>query len=177
MSPRNPTSGTFLGKCLYIPRYYHKCPYPKIEYLQFSVDIHSSDMLSFSHSRELPIPEKEKAFEHERATHAFRSDTRRLGHRQKDPAYLSRIQCVHFRFGRSDGDGGTDNLQRDESYRSRPAPASTVGLFRCTRYLDDVRRDRGCIETDTTPDRRRPFPTKFLPQLNLSLGAGTQNDH
>ena len=70
-----------------------------------------------------------------------------------------------------------DTLQRDESYRSRPAPASTAELFRCTRYLDDVRRDRGSIETDTTPDRRRRFPTKFLPPLNLSLGDGTQNDH
>ena len=34
-----------------------------------------------------------------------------------------------------------DTLQRDESYRSRPAPASPAELFRCTRYLDDVRRD------------------------------------
>ena len=72
---------------------------------------------------------------------------------------------------------GTDNLQRDESYRSRPAPASTPGLFRCTRHLDNVRRDRGSIETGATPDRRRRFPTKFLPPLNLSLGDGTQNDH
>ena len=39
------------------------------------------------------------------------------------------------------------------------------------------RRDRGSIETDTTPDRRGRFPTKFLPPLNLSLGDGTQNDH
>ena len=77
----------------------------------------------------------------------------------------------------SDGDGGVDTLQRDESYRSRPAPASPAELFRCTCYLDDVRRDRGSIETDTTPDRRRRFPTKFLPPLNLSLGDGTQNDH
>ena len=134
-------------------------------------------MLSFSHERKSPVSEKEKTFERERATHAFRSDTRRFGHRQKDPAYLSRIRCVGFRFGRSDRDRGTDNLQRDESYRSRPAPASTPGLFRCTRHLDNVRRDRGSIETGATPDRRRRFPTKFLPQLNLSLGAGTQNDH
>ena len=77
----------------------------------------------------------------------------------------------------SDGDGGVDTLQRDESHRSRPAPASTERLFRCACYFDDVRRDRDCIETDTTPDRRRRFPTKFLPPLNLSLGAGTQNDH
>ena len=145
--------------------------------LKSSVDIPPPDMLSFSHSRELPVSEIEGSLEHERATHAFRSDTRRLGHRQKDPAYLSRIRCVHLRFGRSDGDGGTDTLQRDESHRSRPAPASTAELFRCTRYLDDVRRDRGCIETDTTPDRRRRFPTKFLPPLNLSFGDGTQNDH
>ena len=41
----------------------------------------------------------------------------------------------------SDGDGGVDTLQRDESYRSRPAPASPARLFRCTRHLDDVRRD------------------------------------
>ena len=33
-----------------------------------------------------------------------------------------------------------DTLQRDESHRSRPAPASTARLFRCTRYLDEVRR-------------------------------------
>ena len=63
-------------------------------------------MLSFSHERKSPVSEKEKTFENERATHAFRSDTRRLGHRQKDPAYLSQIRCVGFRFGRSDGDGG-----------------------------------------------------------------------
>ena len=134
-------------------------------------------MVSFSHSRELPVSEKEKAFEYERSTHAFRSDTRRLSHWQKDPAHLSRIRCLCFRFGRSDRDGGTDNLQRNESYRSRPAPASPAELFRCTCYLDDVRRDRGSIETDTTPDRRGRFPTKFLPPLNLSLGDGTQNDH
>ena len=77
----------------------------------------------------------------------------------------------------SDGDGGVDTLQRDESHRSRPAPASPERLFRCTCYLDDVRQDQGSIETDTTPDRRRRFPTEFLPPLNLSLGDGTQNDH
>ena len=77
----------------------------------------------------------------------------------------------------SDGDGGVDTLQRDESYWSRPAPASPAELFRCTRHLDDVRRDRGSIETDTIPDRRRRFSTKFLLPLTLSLGAGTQNDH
>ena len=134
-------------------------------------------MVSFSHARKSPVSEIEGSLEYERATHAFRSDTRRLSHRQKDPAHLSRIRCLCFRFGRSDRDGGTDNLQRDESYRSRPAPASTPGLFRCTRHLDNVRRDRGSIETDTTPDRRRRFPTKFLPHLNLSLGDGTQNDY
>ena len=65
------------------------------------------------------------------------------------------VRCVGFRFGRSDGDGGTDNLQRNESYRSRPAPASPAELFRCTCYLDNVRRDRGSIETryDTRPPK------------------------
>ena len=62
-------------------------------------------------------------------------------------------------------------------YRSRPAPASPERLFRCACYFDDVRRGQGCIETDMTPDRRRRFPTEFLPPLNLSLGDGTQNDH
>jgi hypothetical protein len=49
--------------------------------LKSSVDIPPPDMLSFSHSRELPVSEIEGSLEHERATHAFRSDTRRLGHR------------------------------------------------------------------------------------------------
>ena len=88
-------------------------------------------MVSFSHARKSPVSEKEKSTEHERATHAFRSDTRRLGHRQKDPAYLSRIQCVDLRFGRSDGDGRTDNLQRDESQRtiSNKIPAATESII------------------------------------------------
>ena len=88
-------------------------------------------MVSFSHSRELPVSEKEKAFEYERSTHAFRSDTRRLSHRQKDPAHLSRIRCLCFRFGRSDRDGGTDDLQRDESQRTifNKIPAATESII------------------------------------------------
>ena len=42
-----------------------------------------------------------------------------------------------------------DTLQRDESYRSRPASASPAELFRCTCYLDTYVR----IEAPSKPTR------------------------